>query len=75
MDMDGTLLNSASKVTQRTVEVLQRCAEEADVRLLVATGKARPAVVRAFEGTGLVGAPRAFVEPCAWSIRTDLCTC
>jgi hydroxymethylpyrimidine pyrophosphatase-like HAD family hydrolase len=58
MDMDGTLLNSQSKLTRRTADTLRRVAAETDVRLLVATGKARPAVVSAFEGSGLVGALR-----------------
>jgi rRNA maturation RNase YbeY len=56
MDMDGTLLNSESKITERTARAIMRCLQQGDVTLMVATGKARPAAYAAFEPVGLSGA-------------------
>jgi len=54
IDMDGTLLNSQSKITERTAAAL-RAALEANVRVILATGKARPAAMVALERVGLAG--------------------
>lgn len=57
IDMDGTLLNSASQITAETAAVLKRCLQLDDVTFLLATGKARPAAIAACSAVGLAGAP------------------
>ena len=64
MDMDGTLLNSDSKVTEATADTLRRCIAQGDATLMVATGKARPAVMAAFAASGLAGATAATRTGC-----------
>lgn len=54
LDMDGTLLDSNSRITPDSVEAVQSaCA--AGVRVLLATGKARPAAIAAAARAGLEG--------------------
>ncbi|KAJ7520296.1 hypothetical protein O6H91_20G077400 [Diphasiastrum complanatum] len=53
-DMDGTLLNSSSKVTQRTAKAV-RAAIQHGVQVVIATGKTRPAAIRALRAVGLEG--------------------
>jgi hypothetical protein len=55
IDMDGTLLNSSSEISARTVEAL-RVALDSGVRVVLATGKARPAAMAALSRVGLAGA-------------------
>lgn len=55
LDMDGTLLDSSSKVLPSSVEAL-KAALSAGVRVCLATGKARPAAVAAMARVGLAGA-------------------
>jgi len=57
IDMDGTLLNSSSEVTARTAKAL-RAAMDHGLKVVLATGKARPAAIAALEAVGLAGAPR-----------------
>ncbi|KAJ7520298.1 hypothetical protein O6H91_20G077400 [Diphasiastrum complanatum] len=52
--MDGTLLNSSSKVTQRTAKAV-RAAIQHGVQVVIATGKTRPAAIRALRAVGLEG--------------------
>ena len=51
IDMDGTALNSSSKMAQSTVEAL-RDLIAADKKVVVATGKARVAAQAAFTDAG-----------------------
>ncbi|CAI7742304.1 unnamed protein product, partial [Closterium sp. NIES-53] len=60
-DMDGTLLNSASKIAPSTAEAL-RAAHARGVRVAIATGKARPAAMSALGAAGLVGAAGIFSD-------------
>lgn len=53
-DMDGTLLNSKTRVTASTARALQ-AAKERGVTIVIATGKARPAAMAALEPVGLLG--------------------
>lgn len=53
-DMDGTLLDSNSRVLQSTVEAL-RAALAKGVTVILATGKARPAAISCMETVGLAG--------------------
>jgi rRNA maturation RNase YbeY len=55
LDMDGTLLDSQSRFSDRTVAVLKKCIELPHVTLMLATGKARPAAISACRGAGLAG--------------------
>lgn len=54
-DMDGTLLNTKSKITQKTADAL-RAAMDAGVTAIIATGKTRPAAMAALRPVGLAGA-------------------
>lgn len=54
LDMDGTLLNSSSEVLPSSVDAL-RMARDRGVRVILATGKARPAAMKALENVGLAG--------------------
>ena len=54
LDMDGTLLDSASRVRPATAEAI-RAAVGRGVLVLLATGKARVAAQRALETVGLAG--------------------
>lgn len=53
-DMDGTLLNSKSQVTERNAEALRE-ARSRGVNIVIATGKARPAVIDALRMVNLSG--------------------
>lgn len=53
-DMDGTLLDSRSRVLPSTVDAL-RAALARGVTVVLATGKARPAAIAAMETVGLAG--------------------
>lgn len=53
-DMDGTLLNSQSKITEKTAAALKEAIERG-VKVFIATGKTRPAVITACQSAGLVG--------------------
>lgn len=54
LDMDGTTLNSQSRITQRTARAI-KAAIDRGVRVVCCTGKARPATMRALEPVGLTG--------------------
>ncbi|KAK9806969.1 hypothetical protein WJX72_008996 [[Myrmecia] bisecta] len=54
LDMDGTLLDSRSKVLPSSVKAL-KAAMKAGVMVCLATGKARPAAVAAMAAVGLAG--------------------
>lgn len=54
LDMDGTLLNSQSELLPSSVEALKMVADRG-VQVILATGKARPAAMRALEKVGLAG--------------------
>ena len=54
VDLDGTLLNENSTITPRTADALRR-ALASGVEVVVATGKARPAAMRAAATAGLDG--------------------
>ena len=54
VDLDGTLLNGKSVITPRTADALRR-ALASGVEVVVATGKARPAAIRAAATAGLSG--------------------
>lgn len=54
LDMDGTLLDPSSSVLESSIEAL-KLAMERDVRVMLATGKARPAAMAAMEKAGLLG--------------------
>jgi hypothetical protein len=54
LDMDGTLLDSQSRVLPSSVKVL-KAAIAAGVRVCLATGKARPAAMSALARVGLTG--------------------
>ncbi|XP_075107125.1 endoribonuclease YBEY, chloroplastic [Nicotiana tabacum] len=53
-DMDGTLLNSKSQISSATVEALRE-ATSRGVKVVIATGKTRPAVITLFKSVGLAG--------------------
>ncbi|XP_039848981.1 endoribonuclease YBEY, chloroplastic-like [Panicum virgatum] len=53
-DMDGTLLNSKSQVTARNAEALRE-ARSRGVNIVIATGKARPAVIDVLSMADLSG--------------------
>ena len=57
LDMDGTLLDSASRVLPSSVDAL-RAALARGVAVCLATGKARPAAMAAMRTVGLEGARR-----------------
>ena len=52
LDMDGTLLDSKSQVLPSSVEAL-RMAIDRGVQVILATGKARPAAIKALDNVGL----------------------
>jgi len=56
LDMDGTLLNSSSRVDPSSVEALH-AALATGVKVCLATGKARPAALNAMRFVGLAGPP------------------
>ena len=60
LDLDGTLLNEECVITPRTAEAL-RAALAAGVQVLIATGKARPAAIRA-AGTARLDGPGGIVS-------------
>ncbi|KAK1265451.1 hypothetical protein QJS04_geneDACA015704 [Acorus gramineus] len=53
-DMDGTLLNSKSQVTPRTAKALKEAISRG-VKVVIATGKTRPAAIRALQMVDLAG--------------------
>eukprot|EP00262_Sarcandra_glabra_P013612 TRINITY_DN3818_c0_g2_i1.p1 TRINITY_DN3818_c0_g2~~TRINITY_DN3818_c0_g2_i1.p1 ORF type:complete len:588 (-),score=122.17 TRINITY_DN3818_c0_g2_i1:33-1796(-) len=53
-DMDGTLLNSKSQITSRTAEALREAISRG-VKVVIATGKARPAVISVLKMVDLAG--------------------
>ncbi|CAK8570205.1 unnamed protein product [Lathyrus sativus] len=53
-DMDGTLLNSKSQISTSTVKALRE-ASARGVKIVIATGKARPAVIDIFKSVDLAG--------------------
>ncbi|KAK7384960.1 hypothetical protein VNO78_30663 [Psophocarpus tetragonolobus] len=53
-DMDGTLLNSKSQLSSATVNALRE-ASSRGVKIVIATGKARPAVIDIFKMVDLAG--------------------
>ncbi|MED6181875.1 hypothetical protein PIB30_023398 [Stylosanthes scabra] len=53
-DMDGTLLNSKSQISPATAEALKE-ATSRGVKIVIATGKARPAVIDIFKMVDLAG--------------------
>ncbi|XP_004498456.1 endoribonuclease YBEY, chloroplastic-like [Cicer arietinum] len=53
-DMDGTLLNSKSQISASTAKALRE-ASERGVKIVIATGKARPAVIDIFKMVDLAG--------------------
>lgn len=53
-DMDGTLLNSKSQITETTAKALTEALSRG-VKVVIATGKTRPAVIRALKMVGLAG--------------------
>eukprot|EP01025_Chloroclados_australasicus_P067994 TRINITY_DN9432_c0_g1_i5.p2 TRINITY_DN9432_c0_g1~~TRINITY_DN9432_c0_g1_i5.p2 ORF type:complete len:419 (-),score=51.63 TRINITY_DN9432_c0_g1_i5:1222-2325(-) len=54
LDMDGTLLNSSSKILPSSAEAI-KAALSKGVQVIVATGKARPGAIKAAEELDLVG--------------------
>lgn len=69
LDMDGTLLNSASQISHITARVLRQCIAVEGVTVMLATGKARPAAMSACSAAGLTGAPQHVF--CAWARLLD----
>jgi rRNA maturation RNase YbeY len=57
IDMDGTLLNGRSQILPSSAKAI-RAALDMGVRVVLATGKARPAAIKACELAGLAGEPR-----------------
>lgn len=53
-DMDGTLLNSKSRITPKTAEALSEAISRG-VKIMIATGKTRPAAISALELVDLAG--------------------
>ncbi|XP_048332148.1 endoribonuclease YBEY, chloroplastic isoform X1 [Ziziphus jujuba] len=53
-DMDGTLLNSKSQISSTTAKALKE-ASSRGVKVVIATGKTRPAVISAFKMVDLTG--------------------
>lgn len=54
LDMDGTLLDSSSNIRQESAEAI-RAAAAAGVKVILATGKARPAAIAACRKARLEG--------------------
>lgn len=52
--MDGTLLNSKSQISSTTADALRE-ATSRGVKVVIATGKTRPAVITLFKSVGLAG--------------------
>ncbi|KAI4337527.1 hypothetical protein L6164_015931 [Bauhinia variegata] len=53
-DMDGTLLNSKSQISPTTAKALREALSRG-IKIVIATGKARPAVIDIFKMVGLAG--------------------
>ena len=53
LDLDGTLLNAQSRIDPASARVIRAAVEERGVRVVVATGKARPAALAAARAAGL----------------------
>jgi hydroxymethylpyrimidine pyrophosphatase-like HAD family hydrolase len=54
LDMDGTLLDSSSRIRPDSADAI-RAATALGVRVVLATGKARPAAIAACRDAGLEG--------------------
>ncbi|KAH9761372.1 Endoribonuclease YBEY [Citrus sinensis] len=73
-DMDGTLLNSQSKISLTTAKALKEALSRG-LKVVVATGKTRPAVISALKKVDLVGrdgiisefAPGVFIQAYQYS--------
>lgn len=64
LDMDGTLLNSASQISHFTAKILSQCLALERVTVMLATGKARPAAISACTAAGLSGVIHAIRRVC-----------
>lgn len=53
--MDGTLLNSSSRISAATAAAVKRCLQLDGLTVVLCTGKARPAAINACEDVGLAG--------------------
>lgn len=75
-DMDGTLLNSKSQISSATAEALRE-ATSRGVKVVIATGKTRPAAITLLKSVGLAGkdgiisevSPGVFVQACLYSLE------
>ncbi|KAM2714749.1 hypothetical protein FF1_043276 [Malus domestica] len=54
LKLGGTLLNSKSQLSSTNVKAMKEASSRA-VKIVIATGKARPAVIRVFKGVDLTG--------------------
>lgn len=77
IDMDGTLLNSDSKITEYTAEIIRTCLQLEGLTFLLATGKARPAAIAACNAVGLAGTlPLLALCLCVhWCCSGSICAC
>ncbi len=70
IDMDGTFLDSRSRVRPSAAKAV-RAALDLGIRVVLATGKARPAAIKACETVGLAGGGWRGAQPgccwCAWA--------
>lgn len=53
-DMDGTMLNSKSQISPGNARALKEALSR-DIKIIIATGKARPAAIRLLDSVGLAG--------------------
>ncbi|KAG4379170.1 hypothetical protein GLYMA_17G192300v4 [Glycine max] len=78
-DMDGTLLNSKSQISSTTANALRE-ATSRGVKIVIATGKARPAVIDIFKMVDLAGkdgivsefSPGVFLQACLYSLENKV---
>ncbi|KAL2584269.1 hypothetical protein AAZX31_14G129600 [Glycine max] len=78
-DMDGTLLNSKSQISSTTANALRE-ASSRGVKIVIATGKARPAVIDIFKMVDLAGkdgivsefSPGVFLQACLYSLENKV---
>ncbi|XP_057452368.1 endoribonuclease YBEY, chloroplastic isoform X2 [Lotus japonicus] len=78
-DMDGTLLNSRSQISSATAKALRE-ASSSGVKIVIATGKARPAVIDIFKMVDLAGkdgivsefSPGVFLQACLYSLESKV---
>ena len=57
LDMDGTLLNSASQVSKITSDIIKTNLGREGKTIMLATGKCRPAAIAACKAAKLAGVP------------------